>query len=186
MLKGQVFAGVLNTEYRPHVEYVDYFTPTECETLIAVGLRLPALPGLPVRSVGIDTLGLEWFWPRVGDLVTLANTRYFQYDLSRMAEDFQLVSYQESVDLPLSAWHSDFGAGRASLRKLSVFIDLSPRESYDGGAVEFHTGPRGATSTREQGSMLLFPSFVMHRVTPVTRGTKFALIGWAHGQTSFR
>ena len=34
---------------------------------------------------------------------------------------------------------------------------------------------------RGQGTAVIFPSFVLHRVTPVTQGTRWSLTLWSHG-----
>jgi predicted 2-oxoglutarate/Fe(II)-dependent dioxygenase YbiX len=31
--------------------------------------------------------------------------------------------------------------------------------------------------------MIIFPSYLVHKVMPVTSGTRYALVGWAHGNT---
>jgi len=69
-------------------------------------------------------------------------------------------------------------------RKLSVTINLSDPADYEGGDLEFlnATGQRFAQSElRERGSIVVFPSTVGHRVTPVTRGVRYALVGWMVG-----
>ena len=38
------------------------------------------------------------------------------------------------------------------------------------------------TEIRPQGSVIVFPSFVWHRVTPVTKGTRYSLVLWTCGQ----
>ena len=75
-------------------------------------------------------------------------------------------------------WHSDlFGA--ASTRKLSFTVQLSDPFAYTGGALEFIelAEPAG----RQQGAVVVFPSYAVHRVTPVTSGERVALVGWLHG-----
>ena len=36
-------------------------------------------------------------------------------------------------------------------------------------------------SCQALGSMCLFPSFLYHQVTPVTRGTRVSIVGWYNG-----
>jgi PKHD-type hydroxylase len=76
-------------------------------------------------------------------------------------------------------------AGRGPLeRKLSVTVNLSDPADYDGGDLEFLNGTGqlyAQPQLREQGSVVVFPSTVGHRVTPVTRGTRYAIVGWLVG-----
>lgn len=69
-------------------------------------------------------------------------------------------------------------------RKLSVTVNLSDPAEYDGGDLEFMNSVGQLVSqgeTRTQGSVIVFPSTVCHRVTPITRGTRFVVVGWMVG-----
>jgi len=89
-------------------------------------------------------------------------------------------------------WHVDNGLADAPMgsRKLSFTFQLSDGEDYDGGDLELATyaqaylgeGSGAARAAlRERGTLIVFPAFMLHRVTPVTRGTRYALVGWVHG-----
>ena len=75
------------------------------------------------------------------------------------------------------------------IRKLSMTINLNQPGEYDGGNLKFDFGPHAqgnrfheCTEIRPQGSIIVFPSFVHHQVTPVTRGTRYSLVLWSLGQ----
>jgi len=76
-------------------------------------------------------------------------------------------------------WHTDLIPGDA-VRKLSFTIQLSDPSEYDGGDLEFSPGTTDP-NIRKQGMMTIFPSYATHRVTPVTRGTRYAIVGWIYG-----
>ncbi|TMV52564.1 2OG-Fe(II) oxygenase, partial [Thioclava sp. BHET1] len=79
-------------------------------------------------------------------------------------------------------WHSDIGAGVvAGKRKLTMVVQLSDPSEYEGGRLETRADLDVREAPRDQGSATLFPSFVLHRVTPVTRGARHSLTIWAHG-----
>lgn len=74
------------------------------------------------------------------------------------------------------------------VRKLSLTINLNKPEDYEGGELQFDFGPHAENERfqvcdeiKPQGSMIVFPSFVPHQVTPVTRGTRFSLVLWQLG-----
>ena len=71
-------------------------------------------------------------------------------------------------------------------RKLSFVIPLSPPEAYEGGELIVQTSPKEISVPLTQGKMILFPSFVLHKVTPVTKGERHMLVGWLRGKTPFQ
>ncbi len=67
-------------------------------------------------------------------------------------------------------------------RKLSMSIQLSDPDDYEGGDFQFEDGLNPLPKeSREKGSILIFPSFYMHEVTPVTKGTRHCLVTWIEG-----
>ena len=87
----------------------------------------------------------------------------------------------------------DFNS-HGKIRKLSVTISLSEPEDYVGGNLEFDMRNQKdweqdkkkaiheCTEIRPRGSIIVFPSFVWHRVAPVTKGTRYSLVVWNLGQ----
>jgi len=75
------------------------------------------------------------------------------------------------------------------VRKLSVTINLNAPDEYDGGLLNFDYGPhtsgdryKECTEIKPQGSIIVFPSFLYHQVTPVTKGTRYSLVLWVTGR----
>jgi PKHD-type hydroxylase len=67
-------------------------------------------------------------------------------------------------------------------RKLSFSIQLSNPNDYEGSELQINTGgPIYNTVPKEQGTLVAFPSFIMHKVTPLTRGKRYSLVAWIHG-----
>jgi PKHD-type hydroxylase len=78
-------------------------------------------------------------------------------------------------------WHNDYSHELPDApRKLTIIIQLSPPEDYDGGRLQVF-GTEVQSLPREQGTVVAFPSFLFHRVTPVTRGVRRALVAWIAG-----
>ena len=71
-----------------------------------------------------------------------------------------------------------------SARKLSITVQLSDPADYEGGDLEFFPQPR-QPAVRDRGAMIIFPSFIAHRVTPISHGTRRSLVAWVSG-TTFR
>ena len=109
----------------------------------------------------------------------------FDVDISGGIFDIQHTEYQ--VDEHYNSWHTDthlHADSNASQRKLSISIQLSDPNDYEGGDLEFCDGnlsciPR--EKLRGKGTVIIFPSFVTHRVTPVTKGVRHSLVSWCEG-----
>lgn len=78
-------------------------------------------------------------------------------------------------------WHHDVDFHRNSGydRKLSVVIQLSDPNDYEGGDFRFEECETPQFKTR--GSVLVFPSYWRHMVSPVTEGTRHSLVAWIEG-----
>lgn len=73
---------------------------------------------------------------------------------------------------------------RGKYRKLSTTLLLNDPSEFEGGDLEFHFNMKEtekATKLNSKGSLIVFPSFVYHRVTPVTKGTRYSLVSWTLG-----
>ena len=73
------------------------------------------------------------------------------------------------------------------IRKISLTLNLNPPGEYEGGLLKFDFGPHNTKQFHEveeikdQGSMIIFPSFLDHCVTPITKGTRYSLVLWSVG-----
>jgi PKHD-type hydroxylase len=168
------------------------FSDAECDALIAAvteaGARDAGLVGQGtnhnIRRAEItwldDVPGTDWVMDRVIDMVREAN-RGFGFDLTEFAESPQVARYGAERGGHFD-WHTDIGDGPvARRRKLTIVAQLSAPEAYEGGALELLPDARARQADRARGTATIFPSFVLHRVTPVTRGERHSLTLWAHG-----
>lgn len=61
---------------------------------------------------------------------------------------------------------------------LSFTVFLSPPDVYEGGSLVIDEPGAERAFRMGAGEMLLYPSSTLHRVEPVTRGTRLVLVGW--------
>jgi len=122
---------------------------------------------------GPDT---AWLYERIGLVVHRLNAEHWRFDLGGL-EAIQVARYPVGGTYD---WHVDLGPGQASLRKLSVTVQLSEADSYDGGQLQFPDGPERLAP--ERGDAVIFPSFMHHRIAPVTRGERWSVVAWVVGQ----
>lgn len=165
----------------------------ECDALVALCDAAPKKDAGLVRAttshqirradlVWLDDLPqAAWVMDRMIRLVGQANREAFGFDLDEFAESAQVARYGAERQGHFD-WHSDIGSGAlASKRKLTIVVQLSDPADYEGGGLELRPDSNIRQAPRDRGTAVLFPSFVLHRVTPVTQGTRWSLTLWSHG-----
>lgn len=119
----------------------------------------------------------NWIFEKMMNIIFQANQYYF-FDLNGFFEPLQLAEYGEG---DFFDWHLDFGTGPTSNRKLSLTVQLSDSNEYEGGDLEFQINQNSVKAPRTQGTVVVFPSFIMHRVTEITKGKRRSIVGWVSG-----
>jgi PKHD-type hydroxylase len=170
------------------------FSHEECREIIRLADDYPESPAMLegeiknsyIRETKVRHFDFNpqnrWIWDRIFRSISQANEKYFRFKLFSFPE-LQFLEYEEGGFFD---WHVDITADALSCtRKLSVIVFLSDPEDYDGGQLTWDMVPalKLKNARMEQGSMIIFPSFQVHKVEPVTRGKRFTLAGWAHGNS---
>ena len=117
----------------------------------------------------------------IKDYIYEANRVAFGFDLYPLdAIQCQFTQYKGD-NQGFYDWHMDsYQHGSfACNRKLSFISVLSNEKSYDGGLL--HIGARSDGFKPKQGSIIVFPSYLIHKVSPVVGGNRYSLVGWAEG-----
>lgn len=163
-----------------------------CARAIALAQRFPAAEGRvgtsDVQRADIRRSQIWFFNPSAETDFIFAPLREavqkvnqgFCLELTDFGTGCQIARYTADVQGHYD-WHIDLGTQRFSRRKLSLSVQLSPADDYDGGELQFHLSGLDAARMRQQGTLIAFPSFHEHRVTPVTRGERFSLVAWVDG-----
>lgn len=139
-------------------------------------LRKSSIILLPVTT---ETL---WIYQKLSNAVIQGNKERYGFDLAGYNDNLQLTEYTEG---DFFDWHLDFGTKAVSTRKISITVQLSDESDYEGGELQFMTNNKSVTAPKTKGTAILFPSFIMHRVTPITKGVRRSIVAWASGP-SFR
>jgi PKHD-type hydroxylase len=121
----------------------------------------------------------SFLYDRMAFIARQLNGQFFDFDLYGFVEDFQYTVYGPENDH--YTWHMDKGKSTSTPRKLSLVLMLSDPSEYDGGDLEIWTGNQPRVLDKTKGTVHAFPSFVMHRVTPVTRGIRRTVVIWIAG-----
>lgn len=179
-----------NRVWTPWAYMGDAFSDDECDDIIAMSDKLDlkdAMVGSKnelktnIRSNRIgwhmpndDT---RWFYDKISEVTHKMNNEFWNFDLEVIPE-LQFTKYVNIGDN--YDYHVDITpASSPTYRKLSFSIQLTDENDYEGCDLEFMPGNDFAP--RERGAMIFFPSFIMHRVTPLISGERNALVGWVCG-----
>ena len=165
------------------------FSKEECQTIINIAKEKGLIKGKTngdtkdVRDSKISWLytidKMDWVFRRVTDITLNLNERFFKFDLFGINEGFQFTNYEA----PSGKYgkHVDRGMN-TSVRKLSISIQLTNPEEYEGGELYLYDDNKGTLMDKTQGTLILFPSYVLHEVMPVTKGERNSLVTWVTGK----
>jgi PKHD-type hydroxylase len=79
-------------------------------------------------------------------------------------------------------WHIDSGLETNTVpRKLSMALLLSDPSEFEGGELQIMRAGVPESVEQKRGRAWFFPSYLMHRVTPVTKGIRRSLVMWVGG-----
>lgn len=189
----------LQTNYKPqstihaYITPTSYFTDAECEHICQKGyssiLQPARVQNLNTGKQFIDPLSNgsavsyimedDFLYEKLRTLICKINSEYYNFNLLDYGEPIKFAEYTTNG----TSIHVDLGNNNSTnYRKLTVVILLSDPNDYDGGDffITNHTG--GSTmAPRERGKVIIFPSFLMHYVSPITRGKRNTAVAFAYG-----
>lgn len=182
-----------------YVIYTSAIPPGYCkyltDTALAVPNELEATIGDRVIDPKIRTGKIRWIMPSqntremfayLNGFVERANREQFGFDITFGCESFQYTEYK-AEDKGHYSWHMDCHFDHKTAvkdRKLSMVVQLSPPEDYEGGVfcIDNFAQPNfDIARWAPQGSVIVFPSYIKHCVTPVTKGIRKSLVTWYLG-----
>lgn len=121
------------------------------------------------------------FAEEIARYINEANQRFYLFDLNEILSImyFEYVPENEhSLD-----WHIDIGNHPPmNLRKISFSILANDPSEYEGGKLEIENFPGNLQVPKVKGGMVCFPSFLPHKVTPITKGIRKSIVGFIGGR----
>lgn len=152
------------------------------------------------RKSDIVWMNDRWIYKQIHPLIHEANAKAgwnFDWDFSESCQ-FTKYGVGQYYGWHCDSWDTPYNKpddpnSHGKIRKLSVTISLNDPDEYDGGNLEFDfrnqvdwernkkSKIKSCEEIRPRGSVIVFPSFVWHRVAPVTRGTRYSLVIWNLG-----
>ena len=172
--------------------FTDVFTKEELERIRIIGDNAPKQAATTVadedevisdyRKSEIswldDNQETRWVYEKIADLCKIANKNMWNFDIWGYQDSFQYTVYYG--DGGHYDWHVDMGPG-ISNRKISFVLQLSDPGEYDGGDLQMNPGGQIMTVPKGLGTLCFFPSFMLHRVTPLNSGVRKSLVNWFCG-----
>ena len=125
-------------------------------------------------------------YEKITNKVSEINEENYKFELANI-EPMQLTEYN-SEQQGFYRSHVDCGPWQETIsRKLSFVIQLSDPSEFEGGHFIYNSGgedmdvSESSPEVMQKGNIIVFPSFVLHGVTPVTKGVRHSLVGWCVG-----
>ena len=200
MIKKPVYTDLRNEEHRENtINMADYyffrngFDDEEIKKITKLAMRFPAMDaetgehasGAKEDSVRKSTIRWmtgpdgedDWLYQRIFNMVNEANDHLWGFNLSHAAESLQYTEYPPNGGH--YDWHIDCGPHIQAQRKISVTVQLN--DDYEGGELQLWRGQKPVTALKEKACVVIFPSYMLHRITPVTKGVRNSLVLWLGG-----
>lgn len=180
------------TEAIPTANFTPLLTPEQCQQVIDLkgkGEQAGVDGDKEDKSIRDTTIypipqneDSQWLYELLADRVSRCNYVDYQFNVAGIFTDLQLLEYKEGGHYD---WHMDMGPGEAAYRKLTALIQLSDPEDYEGGELWVNAGTEKEIP-KVQGQIAIFPAWILHKVTPVTSGTRYTLAAWFQGHERFK
>jgi PKHD-type hydroxylase len=123
-----------------------------------------------------------WIYQKVSGMAMEANKVMWKFNIAGIAEPISYAKYDikdsEAARVDIGV---NFNNSFRQDRKISFLIQLSEETSYEGGEVLLHNNGTPVYLSRERGTTLMFPSWLLNGTTPITKETKRSLYGWVSG-----
>ncbi len=177
----------------PVVVWKDLFTPKELDVIEAYGDSLmPMRAELAGRGVAAEhqritrvawmTLNpdTQWLHARLEEAILHLNAEFYSFDLYGISEALQYTVY-DGAEGGHYDWHVDLGGNDVEPRKISMSLQLSDPAAYTGCDLVLEAGNGTCFADRARGTLIAFPSYVLHRVMPIQSGVRKSLVIWVAG-----
>jgi PKHD-type hydroxylase len=178
--------------------FKSYVSKENCERIINDCMSVPSQDGVLGLEQGINDQSIRkskvrflysteerfnYIFDILWKTAIMANKDFFDIQISKL--DFiQFTEYNELYKGEYKEHHDVFWMNGDPYyhRKLSCVVQLSNPNSYQGGDFEITEASQPLDKeSKLQGSIIYFPSLIKHKVTPVTKGTRYSLVAWFEG-----
>ena len=177
--------------------FKEHFSASQCQEIIDMALKLPEEDPVigadkefkvddSIRRSKIRWIRRKGEWldlfVEIDKIIARANANYFNVSY-QYCNALQFTEYDESYQGEYKRHRDTFLTFPGPHRKLSISVQLSDPNAYEGGDFVFtDVGEEpDPVNIKTQGTAIVFPSITYHAVTPVTKGRRYSLVGWYEG-----
>ena len=125
-----------------------------------------------------DQSNWKWLYYRIWKWAKIANDDNWHFDIEGFQDNPQYTMYNGEGSK--YDWHTDLGGDGIDHRKISMSLLIE--DCTEGGVLEFKRGKENTPIDLKAGDAVFFPSWLMHRVTPVVSGNRTSLVSWISGK----
>lgn len=181
------------SQMHPFVSWENAFSDEELDSLIEYLDQLEKMestvggdnPDGIVRKSTVswvknDSPQAALLYDRLAYVARSLNAKFYGFDLCGFVEDMQYTIYYGD-EKGHYTWHNDMSETSPSARKFSMILQLSEPDDYEGGELQTFIGADPAVVDKQKGLIVGFPSWTLHRVTPVTKGIRKTIVVWVAG-----
>lgn len=188
--------------FYPYVTWNDAFSNDEIDNIIRMSEKEPLNDGKTVTNKNIEyyrkskvrfinkreNTNSEWIFDRFNRVITHINNQFYGFNINGYSF-FQYTVYESDVN-GMYNWHMDTIMGDNTtrefdeIRKLSLVMLLNePGKDFTGGEFQINEGieEKPLNIDMRKGRMVIFPSFMIHRVRPVLTGVRKSIVLWVEG-----
>ena len=176
----------------PYYYFEGALPPEMCDTIIELGkkkiqedatINTDRRVDSKIRKGQVAWVKDEWLQQMIASYVARANVQAEWNFILNNKEDVQFATYEDGA---FYDYHRDCDINAKLYRKLSISVQLSSIEEYEGGRLILKNmwGNGDLPMDEEvykQGTIIVFPSLLLHTVTPMKSGTRHSLVQWFSG-----
>ncbi len=173
-----------------------FFTDEEIKIINAIYNRQTHVDGTignyiinySIRNCKIAKIPLnnetKFIYDKLVTFIKNINNEVWNFNITNIIDLIQIAEYNGEQNVEEQGhfdWHVDIGHDYRSARKISISVQLSDENDYEGGDLELMLGNEICKMNKEKGTIICFPSYIIHRVSKVTKGQRRSLVLWIHG-----
>lgn len=179
------------TGLEPFTTWDGAFTPAELDAIVAYGDAMRQAEATILdsadsqnsyRNTRISWIEQSqetlWIFQKLIGATSTINQQAYHFDLEAL-ESLQYTVYLAG-EASRYDWHVDHGR-TPRRRKLSLVLQLSAPADYEGCELQVYASSQIDTAPKTRGTLIAFPSYTLHRVTPITAGIRKSLVMWCSG-----
>jgi PKHD-type hydroxylase len=180
--------------------FKSYFDKATCKKILDLGLNVQSADAVvgvnntsrtdyenrrsKIRFMQSNDPTFSFVFDSLWKTLLQANRDFFNIHISKL-DYIQLAEYNSEYRGEYKDHHDVFWINGDPLhhRKISCIVQLTDPKEYEGGdfqLIDTSSFPN-AEEIKQQGSVIFFPSFFMHRALPVTKGVRYSLAAWFDG-----